>query len=203
MRTLLFHPAAFALAWATLLPGCAGCSDECAGNNQGAEGCPCGSDQDCAALSGAELLCLRGACTVQEPPTVLPDVGPCDADGACGEGLGCGIDGDCFPAPACQRIDVPLTFHLEGGATGPVVASRADCEHTWSTDGAASFAVRINLEGNITGGCEGHWFAAARVGELSCAGNIMAVAPADVAACVACELCEPVAGSQLGVAVCP
>lgn len=199
-------------AVAALDGGCAGCSEECSGDNQGAETCPCASDQDCTTKLGTVLLCVEGACAVEDPPAAAPELGACDADGQCGAGRACGIDEICFAAARCQRIEVPLVFRNADGDTGTVTAGGVDdCTHTWTVDagGGGSFSATfdINLDGDLVelSGCdEGHWFTADRVGELVCGGVRWAVSAAEppVSTCVGncaapCELL----GETVGV--CP
>lgn len=206
MRTALFSVAA-----ALLLSRCTGCSEQCSGDNQGAETCPCSSDQDCTTRLGAVLLCVEGACAVADPPEAETELARCNADGSCVEGQGCGVDDLCLPAPRCQRVDVDLTFRLEGDTSGPVAASRDDCQHEWSAAVAGGEAftatLTIDLAGNIeaTGCTSGHWFAGDRVGELLCDGVTWALAPSDVRACVGAG-CAPacvLVGDSERVRVCP
>lgn len=211
MRHLPFVFAAAAAAAIAVPGGCAGCSEECSGDNQGAETCPCASDQDCTTKLGTVLLCVEGACAVDDPPSADPALGQCDADGQCGAGQSCGIDDTCFAAPRCQRIEVPLVFRNAGGDTGDVTSSVDDCTHTWSVDagGGGSFSATfdINLDGDLIelGGCDtGHWFPADRMGELVCGGVRWAISAAEpaVSTCVnncaaPCELL----GEAVGV--CP
>lgn len=200
----------FCAAVSAMMSGCAGCSEECSGDNQGAETCPCGSDQDCSTRLGTVLLCVEGACAVADPPAADPELGRCNADGECAEGLGCGIEDICFVAPTCQRIDVALRFRIDEDTEGPITATRDDCEHSWSASaGAQSFeaTLDIDLDGTVQAdGCTtGHWFAADRVGELLCEGVTWAIAPEDVTTCVgaACPATCTLVGDSERVRVCP
>jgi hypothetical protein len=192
-------------------PGCAGCSEECSGDNQGAETCPCASDQDCTTNLGTVLLCVEGACAVADPPAAAPLLGACDDEGQCGAGQACGIDDICFAAAQCQRIEVPLAFRNGDGDTGTVTASVDDCTHTWSVaagaGGSFDATFTINLDGDLVDleGCDqGHWFAADRVGELTCEGVRWAIAAVEppVNTCVldCAAPCELIGES---VGVCP
>lgn len=211
MRLVPFCMLLAGAALAALHGGCAGCSEECSGENQGAETCPCASDQDCTTALGTVLLCVDGACAVRDPPAAEPELGACDADGQCGAGRACGIDDICFAAARCQRIEVPLQFRNAAGDTGTVTASVDDCTHSWSVDagGGGSFSATfdINLEGDLVelSGCEqGHWFAADRVGELVCDGVRWAIAAADppVTTCVV-DCAAPCERIGEAVGVCP
>jgi hypothetical protein len=203
---------AVCIVLAATLPGCAGCSEECSGDNQGAEACPCASDQDCTTKLGTVLLCVEGACAVEDPPAAPAELGSCDADGQCGNGLACGIDDICFAAPRCQRIEVDLAFRNAAGDTGSVTSSVNDCTHTWLVDagGGGSFSATfdINLDGDLVElqGCdEGHWFAADRVGELVCGGVRWAISAAGEPAVSTCvnNCAAPCALIGEAVGVCP
>lgn len=211
VRLLSFCIALTALAG--LPSACAGCSEECSGDNQGAETCPCGSDQDCTTKLGTVLLCVDGACAVADPPDAPSDLGVCDGNGECGAGQACGIDDTCFAAPRCQRIDVDLQFKNGEGDTGDVTSTLNDCSHTWSVeagvDGGGSFTATftIDLAGDLVdlAGCEeGHWFPADRMGELVCGGVRWAISAAEprVNTCVldCAAPCELIGES---VGVCP
>ena len=210
LRWVLGSALASALGFPLLVSGCAGCSERCSGGNQGAETCPCSSDQDCGTKLGTVLLCVEGECTVKDPPPAAVELSRCDADGACGEGFGCGGEDFCFVAPTCQRIDVDLTFRLPDGATGPVTAVRTDCEHTWSADAGAdslSTTLDIDLQGNIQADActSGHWFAGDRVGELLCDGITWVLAPVDVNTCLGagCPSECVLVGASERLRVCP
>ncbi len=198
------------------LARCSGCSQECAGDNAGSAGCSCGSDQDCTTRLGKVLLCVDGTCAQGDPEDAPGDA--CAADADCGGGEACGIDGICLPAPSCQRIDVALQAHKNGGALGAdVTAARDDCAHDWQAEvSGESFHVTftLDLSGDMKdfsdpggGGCTaGHWSAGDRVGEILCGVNVFAVGPADVVPCFlatgACDVgtCRAVAGdTEVGV----
>ena len=85
------------------LARCAGCSEECAGQRQGSEGCPCQTDQDCTTV-GAVLLCVDGSCTPGDPPDAHGP-SPCEDDTICAATEACAADATCQPAPACQRLE--------------------------------------------------------------------------------------------------
>ncbi len=108
------------------LARCAGCSEECSGQRQGSEGCPCQADQDCTTV-GAVLLCTEGACAPGDPEDVH---GPslCDDDAVCAATEACAADGTCQPAPACQRIEpsVALATRARDLAGGCVTDN--DCD---------------------------------------------------------------------------
>jgi hypothetical protein len=206
---------------ATGLDACKGCSSECTGpKNQGAETCPCSSDQDCTTRLGIVLLCVDGTCTKGNPDDVP---GPaCTANADCGAGQACGIDQFCLPAPKCERIDAsttaPISARVAGAAAGvAVTATRDDCNHTWSaTSGASSMnvGVSIDLNGTMTvtdnggDGCTGgDWFAPQRMGELDCGSTTWAIGASDVIAhaCVGSAECTACGATLVGnnVGVCP
>lgn len=204
------------LASTLALARCAGCSEECSGENQGAEGCPCGSDQDCTTRLGAILLCVEGACEAGDPPDAPGTDGACTTDDDCGAGQACGVDDICLAAPACQRIEAGLQYRLDLDTTGNVTNAVDGCVHTWTVDepalGPWEASFTIALDGTMTfqgeSPCtQGRWFAGRRLGAVRCEGLIWAVGPPDVVAkaCVAQD-CGPACqdlGDGDGVGVCP
>jgi hypothetical protein len=215
----------FVLALGAILGpgGCAGCSEQCSGDKQGSETCPCASDQDCTTRLGTVLLCTQGTCTRGDPPDSAGKA--CNGDGDCGAGEACGIDGTCAAAPSCQRIDsvsadttTPvLKFTLATGETGDVNTARQDCVHHWAaTSGAGDVLnvdVTIDLDGAMTvtdhggAGCSaGHWFAGRRIGAITCGATVWAIAPVEESAAVCvgggCDAaCEQLGDTTVGV--CP
>lgn len=196
------------------LAGCAGCSERCSGQSLGAEGCPCGSDQDCTTSAGNILLCIDGSCAPGDPPDAPAPFGACTADADCAAGQACGLDEICLAAPACQRIEVGLAYRIDADTTGSVRNAVDDCAHTWTVDDAvagweASFTIGLDgafaFDGDGAACTQGRWFAGRRLGEVRCRGLFYAVGPPDVVAraCVA-QTCEPTC-ERVGEAVglCP
>lgn len=214
-RPTLLAPLA-CLALVLALARCAGCSEECAGQRQGSEGCPCQADQDCTTV-GAVLLCTNGACAPGDPPDTHGDVN-CESDADCGTGTACAADATCQPAPSCQRIEVGelATRGLVGGQ--PVVSSaevapsevdgapQADCGLSIVVlDPAMSATGYFSRDGELNAtACTGQWFAAHRVGFLVCGAASVALSAPGVASCIGTECdvggCREIGGN---VGVCP
>lgn len=204
------------LALALALARCAGCAEECQGQLQGSQGCPCQTDQDCTTV-GAVLLCAAGTCAPGDPPDTHGD-DACDVDGDCAEGAACAADGTCQPAPACQRIEVGELATRALVAGQPVVstavvtpsdvagAPQADCGVNLAVvEPAMTAAGYFSRDGALTAdGCTGQWFAAHRAGFLVCGASSVALSAPGVATCIGTECdapgCREVGGN---VGVCP
>ncbi len=111
---------------AVALSRCAGCREECAGQRQGSEGCPCQHDQDCTTL-GAVLLCVEGTCAPGDPPDAAGQT-TCDDDAACGTTDACAADGTCQPAPSCQRLEPAEPLTARARDTGSGCTTDGDCD---------------------------------------------------------------------------
>lgn len=198
MSRRLLIAALTVLALPLALARCAGCSEECSGRQQGSEGCPCQTDQDCTTL-GAVLLCAEGSCAPGDPPDASGH-DACDADADCGQGEACGADGSCQPAPACQRLEISeLVVRTQVGAATVVSSAevapsevagspQADCGLSIEiADPAVAVAGYFGRDGTLTAtGCTGRWFAAHRAGLLRC-GELHAVSAPGVTTCVGDE----------------
>lgn len=176
-RTLLPLLLALHVVLGTQASGCAGCSEQCGGANQGSAGCPCSSDQDCTTRLGEVLLCgTDGTCAPGDPEDAAAQ--DCASDAECGAGELCTADGVCALAPSCQRIDVEevrVRTMLGAAVINPTEAgalTRDGCAHALVTPTLSVTLDAISPRDGaavVAGQCSrGAWFAAAQAGVMVC-----------------------------------